>query len=517
MRVVLVDPAPRRGIREAYESLGIAHIASFLRAGGHEVTLISSALRCLSVRATLRAIRKADAEVIGFSVLEVHAKRALAMVDALRDAGSKAHITLGGHFPTFNHKKLLRRYEGIDSIVRGEGERTFLELVERLSHNESLDGIEGLSFREVVKIQVNPPRALIEDLDTLPFPARDFAPLVLRQHSPLSISASRGCYANCSFCSIRAFYDQSPGPKWRTRSPERVVDEMEALVQRFGRSPIGFVDDQFVGPGKKGKEWAVQLGEEILRRKLGVPFTCSCRVNDIDPDLFGLLKEAGLTRVFIGIESGTERGLLTFNKRTTIAQNVHALATLDKLGIGYKIGFIFFDPYTTFEEVKQNFRFLSDIAPYWMKKRGMLSIEPSLIVHDGTPIHARLKRENRLSGTYLRHGYRIEDRKARIAQIAFQFFVKKTFVFYFAFLRYARERLYDGVRTLRRGGARLGMRFGESRQSPKKVLDKVKAVPKERSSTKSRQSQKKDLDKTAGPSEVVDSEPGPDYLRAYAR
>jgi len=225
------------------------------------------------------------------------------------------------------------------------------------------------------------------------------------------------------------------------------------------------------------------LGEEILRRKLGVPFTCSCRVNDIDPDLFGLLKEAGLTRVFIGVESGTERGLLTFNKRTTVAQNVNALATLDKLGIGYKIGFIFFDPYTTFEELKQNLGFLSDIAPYWMGKRGMLSIEPSLIVHDGTPIHARLKRENRLLGNYLRYGYRIEDRKARLAQLAAQFFVKKTFVFYFAFLLYVRERLNDGVRMLRKGGPKLGMLFR----------------------------------KVVGRSASVDSEPSPGYVGAYAR
>ena len=459
MRVVLIDPAPRHGIKEAYESLGIAYVASSLRAEGHEVVLISSALRCLSLRATVRAIRKADPQVIGISVLEVHAKRALALVDVLRDAGIKAHIVLGGHFPTFNHTRILRRCEGVDSIARGEGERTFSELVERLSCNQNLDGIEGLSFRDGGTIQVSPPRALIEELDVLPFPARDFAPLVLRQRSPLSMSASRGCYANCSFCSIRAFYDLAPGSKWRTRSPGRVVDEMEELMQQFGRHPVRFVDDQFVGPGKRGKVWAYQLGEEILSRKIGVPFTCSCRVNDIDYDLFGLLKEAGLTHVFIGVESGTERGLLTFHKRTTVAQNANALTTLDKLGIGYKIGFIFFDPYTTFEEVKQNLRFLSDIAPHWMGKHGMLSIEPSLIVHDGTPIHARLKRENRLLGNYLRYGYRIEDRKARIARLAAEFFLKKTFVFYYAFSLYVRARLNDGVRMLRRGLSSLSIRF----------------------------------------------------------
>ena len=106
----------------------------------------------------------------------------------------------------------------------------------------------------------------------------------------------------------------------------------------------------------------------------------------------------------------------------------------------------------------------------------------SLIVHNGTPIHARLKRENRLSGNYLRYGYRIEDRKARLAQIAFQFFVKKTFVFYFAFWRYARERLHDGVRMLRMGGAGLGMR---SRKAER-------------------------------PFNAADSEPGPGYVGAYA-
>ena len=235
-------------------------------------------------------------------------------------------------------------------------------------------------------------------------------------------------------------------------------------MYRFGRHPITFVDDQFVGPGKKGKAWAYQLGEEILRRKIGAPFTCSCRVNDIDRDLFGLLKEAGLTCVFVGVESGTERGLLTFNKRTSVAQNVDALATLDKLGIGYKIGFMFFDPYTTFEEVKQNLRFLSDIAPHWMGKGGALSIEPSLIVHGGTPIHARLKSEDRLLGNYLRYGYRIEDRKVRIVQLAAEFFLKKTFVFYYAFSLYVRERLNSGSRMLRRGLSRLSTCFRKTRR-----------------------------------------------------
>lgn len=424
MRVVLVDPAPRYGIKEPYESLGIAYIASTLKREGHEVNLISSALEYLSPRGMVRAIIQAEPELVGFSVMEIDARRTLAIVDALRHRGIQAHITLGGHFPTFNHTRILRGFDGVDSIVRGEGEYTLSELAQQLSDGGSLKDVRGLSYRDGPEIRVNPPRPLIQDLDALPFPDRYLTELVLRAAPVMSMSASRGCYGNCSFCSIRSFYEDSPGPKWRTRSPEGIADEMEALVRRFGRQPIRFVDDQFVGPGKKGRSTAYRLGEEILSRNIGVQFTCSCRVDDIEEDLFGLLKEAGLKKVFIGVESGTERGLTTFNKRTTVAQNKKALATLDKVGIEYKIGFIFFDPYTTYEEVQQNLRFLSEISPFWQGKKGVLSITPSLIVHGGTPIHARLQRERRLIGNYLRYGYHIEDRKAKIAQFVAELVLK---------------------------------------------------------------------------------------------
>lgn len=432
MRVVLVDPAPRYGIQEPYESLGIAYIASTLKREGHEVKLISSALEYLSLRGTVRAIIKAEPDLVGFSVMEIDARRTLAIVDALRHGRIKAHITLGGHFPTFNPTRILRGFDGVDSVVRGEGETTLSELAQRLSDRGSLKDVRGLSYRDGSEIRVNPPRALIRDIDTLPFPDRTLTEWVLRSASVMSMSASRGCYANCSFCSIRSFYGASPGPKWRTRSPEGIADEMEDLVHRFGRHPIRFVDDQFVGPGEKGRETAYRLGEEILRRKIGVKFTCSCRVDDIEEDLFRLFKKAGLKKVFIGVESGTARGLDTFNKRTTVAQNEKALATLDQLGLEYKIGFIFFDPYTTFEEVKQNLKFLAEISPFWQGKKGVLSITPSLIVHGGTPIHARLQSERRLIGNYLRYGYRIEDRKAKIAQCVAELMFTWLLIYYHA-------------------------------------------------------------------------------------
>jgi len=429
MRVTLVDPALRKGLKEAYETMGIAYIASVLREGGHEVTLISSSLDWLSPRKLAGAVRESEPELLGISVLEVNAKEALGVAESLKSSGIKAHINLGGHFPSFNHRRILRDFPFVDSVTVGEGEYTLLELANRLERKEGLEGIRGLSFREDGTITSNPPRPLVDDLDSIPYPARDFTPKVIAEGGPISVLASRGCYANCSFCSIRSFYGLSEGRKWRTRSPERVIDEMESLVSAFGRRKFKFIDDQFIGRGRRGRELAYRFAGELLERKLDIEFIISCRSDEIDEDLFRLLKEAGLRKVFIGIESGTEKGLRTFNKGVSVEQNRRALEILDRLGIRYVLGFIMFDPYTTFEDVKGNFQFLSNIAPYWMGRKGVLAIEPSLIVHGGTPIHRRLKAEGRLLGSYLRYGYRIEDAKARVARAVADFVLKKAFIY----------------------------------------------------------------------------------------
>ena len=431
MRVVFVDPASRGGIIEPYEHLGLGYICAALRSKGHETKILSMPIHNLSVRRAAKRIRENAPDLVGFSVKEVNARRTFVMIKELRHVGLKSHITLGGHFPTFNHIRILRDFPEVDSVIRGEGEDTLPELVESLTDGGSLSAVQGLTYRDWHRIKANRPRPLIGDLDRLPFPARDMTEKVVQQGGALEISASRGCYANCSFCSIRSFYDTSPGQKWRARSPGNVVDEIEKLASEFPLTPFKFADDQFVGPGEKGRKYVHDIASEILKRNLSIQFIISSRVDAIEEETFAFLKEAGLTKVFLGVEAGTQQGLDRFNKGTTVEQNRKSLEVLSRLDLDYTIAFIFFDPYTTMEEVKGNLEFLSHIRPYWQGRKGVLSVEPSVTVHRGTPIEKALRKEGRLRGIYMGYGYRIKDCRVQVIRALADFIIRKISPFFF--------------------------------------------------------------------------------------
>ena len=431
MRIVLVDPAPRCGIIEPYEHLGLGYLCAALRNNGYEAEILSAPLHNLSFRQLVRKIRQLRPDLLGFSLKEINARKVLGIIEELRHVGLKSHITLGGHFPTFNHRRILQDYPHINSIVRGEGEETLVDLAETLERGGPLSHVQGLTYRKWYRIIANPPRPLIEDLDRLPFSARDQTEEVVRQGGGIGISASRGCYANCSFCSIRSFYNASPGRKWRTRTPKNVVDEIEKLSVNFPQAHFTFIDDQFVGPGEKGKKYAQDIASQILQRGLSIQFILSCRADVIEEDMFSHLKKAGLIKVFLGIESGTQSGLDRFQKNTTVEQNKRALEILKTIGLGYTIAFIFFDPYTTIDEMKGNLEFLSHIHPYWQGRKGVLSIEPSLIIHKGTPVERRLKGEGRLQGNYIGYAYTIRDRRVQIIRIVADFLMRRVAHFYY--------------------------------------------------------------------------------------
>ena len=414
MHILLLDPALRNGVPELYENLGIASLAALSRRSGYSSEIILNHVEGWSYRRLGREILKRRPDVLGISLLSFNARPALRMVRRLKAEGLRSRIVLGGHFPTFNDMQILQEWPEIDVIVRGEGDITFAELVRVWDGGGELSGVEGITYREGGAIRSNPARALVSDLDLLPWPARDHTQRIIDAGGTLNMVRSRGCYANCAFCSIASFYRLQGGSAWRQRSVDDVLEEVAWLAKRWPGAEIKFHDDQFIGPGKRGREDAMAFAEALVERGLDIPFYIFARADTIEPELFRLLKRAGLKSVFVGVESGSQRELDAFGKRISVEDNMRALQVLHDLDIRFHMGLIFFDPYTEMEDVEENMAFIRETRPLWSTPGNFLSVENRVIVYKGTPFFDRLATDARIEGDYLDYDYSIRDWRVRV-------------------------------------------------------------------------------------------------------
>src|SRR5262249_8932866 len=154
------------------------------------------------------------------------------------------------------HDELLRHFPEIDSVVRYEGELTLVNLVKQLSTGINWRETPGIAYLSEDRVVVTEPRALIPDLDSLPFPHRPYKAGQLGRFPMLPLLASRGCARRCSFSSIHTFYRTAPGRVVRVRKPAKVIEEMLHLHRDYGVRVFLFQDDDFPLWGNPGRRWA---------------------------------------------------------------------------------------------------------------------------------------------------------------------------------------------------------------------------------------------------------------------
>ncbi len=394
---------------EELENLGTRYLAAVLRQHGYSVKLAAFSTAG-EMGAVVQQAERARPRVIGLSVIfQYRVPEFLALAAELRRVLPAAHITAGGHFPTFAAGYLLRGYPALDSVVRGEGEYTLLELVRKIDSPAAWSTILGLSFRQGGQVVENPPRPLIADLDSLPFPARDTPPQHYLGIGYAPILGSRGCYRDCSFCSISSFYGASGGPRQRFRSVPNLVDEMEALYERGVRLFV-FNDDEWFPAGPARSQHVAALEGELERRGLDIIMGIKCRADDVDEGLFRRLYDMGVVRAYVGVESGSDHSLRTLNKRTTVAQNRRALEVLRRLDMLADFGLIFFDPESTAEDVRANLDFFHEMAGAGEAPLSFGRLE----LYAGTPILERLQREGRVAGNGIAWNYTIPDPRVEL-------------------------------------------------------------------------------------------------------
>jgi anaerobic magnesium-protoporphyrin IX monomethyl ester cyclase len=405
------------------EHLGVAYMASVLRSVGFTAEIRE--VRHGEYDACIEALREFQPDLVCFTLMSLNVGSCIELTNRLRAEFPDCVLACGGPAGTFAGADVLRAIPAADLVAVGEGEPTILEIAQRICLGESLAGVPGIYYRGPAGETIhNPARPLIHDLEILPFPARD----QLRQHGDkleyVRISTSRGCVANCTFCSAPHLKNRmQAGKAWRGRSAKHIVDEVEQIVRNHNFRTFDFIDSTFEDPdgGRVGKKRISEIAQEILDRNLNIYYNVCMRAenwrdDEQDNAVMDLLCRSGLEKVNVGIESGTDEELRLWEKRATVADNVTIIKMLREHGVYLAMGFIPFHPYATVETLLANAAFLRDNSGHNLRR-----MTERLEIYPGTAIVRRMEGDGLLGRSYLDHldpyGYEFKDeRVGRLAK-----------------------------------------------------------------------------------------------------
>ena len=339
-----------------FPPLGLGYIAAALKSHNIEVKLVDCTF--LKREQAIKQIADGQPQVVGFYCMFSMKKSALELAETCRSQlGGDCLFVVGGPLPSWSPESFLSAF---DVVVVGEGEQTMVELAKSKLHGGTvLSSIKGLVFREDDKIVRTLPRTFIEDLNNLPFPARELFDNEAYQkyyqtqfgYTTTSMITSRGCPFSCDFCSRPIF-----GSDMRTRSVANIVDEVEAIAA-LGYERVWFADDCFT----LNRTHLMGICKELVRRRLGVGWECLSRVDTMDAEVVVAMKRSGCIRVFFGIESGNDSILGIMNKQITTAQAQSAVEAAKAAGLQVGAFFIVGYPGENDKTVLDTIRFASKL------------------------------------------------------------------------------------------------------------------------------------------------------------
>lgn len=325
MRIALIFP-PYPNVRNQFLPLGMAYLASVLENEGHVVKVFDFSLTAhFNIKKDLRSTFNFMPDIIGFSVQTFTYKASINISNYIKKKKPKLPIVFGGPHPTYHPERIIKE-ESIDYVIYGEGEYTFKELVKLIENKKKISEIKGLVYKENNKIIKNPKRSLINNLDELPFPARNLFKVksYFEGKKKATIITSRGCPYNCIYCYKGVF-----GNRFRQRSPENVIEEVKLVRDKHKINYFYFVDDLFT----LDNNFVIKLCNEIQRNSLNIKWEALSRVDSVNGFLLKKMKEAGCHKLHYGIESGDSNVLKQINKNISIKQIKNAIKLTKSIGI----------------------------------------------------------------------------------------------------------------------------------------------------------------------------------------
>ncbi len=352
MKIILVYPycLDDRMYAEDVRALpiGLYYIGALLKENQYDVEILNWHDINKTPHRIEEILKEKKPDIIGFSI--VHANR-WGGIDIARIAKRilpKVTIVFGGIGTTFLWEHLLKNFREIDFAVLGEGEHSFLHLIQCIEKEnyQGIHDIKGIAFRREGNVVHTGNADAIKDLDRLPMPSKYFK----FQH----LSSSRGCPANCTFCGSPKFW----GHKVRFHSPEYFVGQIEHLYQK-GITFFYISDDTFT----LRKDRVIEICKKIIEKDITITWFAISRVNCVDEEMLYWMRKAGCTQISYGVESGSEKIRYMLNKKIKTDDIKRAFTLTTRYGILARAYFIYGSPGESHKTIQETIDLIHEIKP----------------------------------------------------------------------------------------------------------------------------------------------------------
>jgi len=358
MEELVGETASMKDVMNIIPPLGLAYIAAFIEQHNYDVEIIDCSLGIPHNELETELIKKSP-DVVGITATTPAFMSAITAAQNVRKNLPNTITVLGGAHITAVPKETMEYTDVFDVGVIGEGEITFHELLIEIEKGDkmNLDNVAGIVYRKNGNVCITQPQNFIKNLDEIPLPARHLLPPLSIYHpTPAStrkvpqgvLITSRGCPMKCTFCDRGVF-----GNRYRMRSPENVVDEVENLIDVHGAKELKFFDDVFTLSRKR----LYAIFDEMKQRGIDIGWSCLTSVKMVNPEMLERMKKAGCWQVLYGLESGDQRMLDLLKKGVTVDQNEKAVKLAQGKGLRVRADYIVGTPGDTLESMEATLRF----------------------------------------------------------------------------------------------------------------------------------------------------------------
>jgi len=328
--------------------LNLLYLSSYLEEHGYNPKMVD----CCTEGAHEKIVKEEskNLDFVGISSMTGRQiKHGLELARIVRQNNENAHICWGGIHPTLLPQQTLED-QYVDSVVRGEGEATLLELIQSLENGKGLGDVKGLSYKDDGNLRHNPDRPFL-DINELPLPAWHLLDVetyakkfqYLDADKVLPIHTSRGCPHRCGFCYNTVF---NRG-KWRGKTPEKTIEEIQFIVDTYNADGVIIREDNFCSNKKR----AIEVCNLIKENKFDIKWTSTMRANYFTHELLKPMVESGMSLVNVGAESGSPRMLKFIKKDISVEQTIASAEKSKKYDVLPMYSFVMGFPTETLDEI----------------------------------------------------------------------------------------------------------------------------------------------------------------------